>query len=60
MNLHDDISTLKGVGPKKAAAFGNLNIHTLEDLAATAPRDYEDRRNVIPVEAKFVDRKSVV
>ena len=51
MNLHDDISTLKGVGPKKAAAFGNLNIHTLEDLAATAPRDYEDRRNVIPVEA---------
>ena len=50
MNLHDDITTLKGVGPKKAEAFGRLGISTLEDLAFTLPRSYEDRREIVSID----------
>ena len=50
MNLHDSITTLKGVGPKKAKAFEKMNIHTLEDLAYTIPRQYEDRRNIVSID----------
>ena len=50
MNLHDNITTLKGVGPKKAKAFEKMNIHTLEDLAYTIPRQYEDRRNIVSID----------
>ncbi len=50
MNLHDSITTLKGVGPKKAEAFGRLDIHTLRDLALTVPRSYEDRRDTVSIE----------
>lgn len=44
MELFDSVTTLKGVGPKKADALQKLNIHTLEDLLFFFPRDYEDRR----------------
>lgn len=46
MELHDDIRSLKGIGPKKAEALARLNIRTLEDLIYFLPRDYEDRRNI--------------
>ncbi|MDD6043486.1 MAG: ATP-dependent DNA helicase RecG [Eubacteriaceae bacterium] len=45
MNLNDKISSLKGVGPKKAEIFAQNNIRTLEDLLYMFPRKYEDRRN---------------
>ena len=45
MELFDDITSLKGVGAKKAAALHKLNIYTLEDLLFFLPRDYEDRRD---------------
>ncbi|MCQ2546527.1 MAG: ATP-dependent DNA helicase RecG [Clostridia bacterium] len=49
MKLQDSITTLKGIGPKKAEAFARLGIETLEDLVYTFPRLYEDRRNVVPI-----------
>lgn len=49
MNLQDNLTALKGVGPKKANAFANMNIHTLEDLAYTIPRGYEDRRSIVDI-----------
>ncbi|MGN0701595.1 MAG: ATP-dependent DNA helicase RecG [Lentihominibacter sp.] len=49
MKLHDNITTIKGIGPKKAEAFSRIGIETIEDLIFTLPRIYEDRRNVVPV-----------
>lgn len=49
MKLQDSITTIKGIGPKKAEAFARIGIETIEDLIFTLPRIYEDRRNVVPV-----------
>ncbi len=49
MELNDKISTLKGVGPKKAEAFAGAGIETLEDLLYFFPRKYEDRREITPL-----------
>ncbi|MGN0154583.1 MAG: ATP-dependent DNA helicase RecG [Lachnospiraceae bacterium] len=40
MNIHDTIDSLKGVGPKTAALFGKLKVHTIEDLIKLYPRTY--------------------
>ncbi|MEE0742550.1 MAG: ATP-dependent DNA helicase RecG [Emergencia sp.] len=49
MQLSDPVSTLKGVGPKKALALAEHGINTLEDLLYFFPRKYEDRRTVTPI-----------
>lgn len=51
MQLYDNVSSLKGIGPKKAEAFAKAGIETLEDLLYFFPRKYEDRREEIPVGA---------
>jgi len=40
------ITEVKGIGPKKADAFKNINIETLEDVIFSYPREYEDRTKV--------------
>ncbi len=40
MKLNDNIKTIKGIGDKTAALFARLNIHTVEDLLKTYPRNY--------------------
>ncbi len=40
---------LKGVGPKKARLLKKLGISTIEDLIFLFPRDYEDRRTILPI-----------
>lgn len=47
--LSDNITTLQGVGPKKAEVLSGVGISTLEDLLLYYPRDYEDRRTVVPI-----------
>jgi len=47
--MADDIQYLKGVGPKKAALFGGLDIATVSDLLHYYPRAYQDRRPGAPV-----------
>ena len=43
--LHEPVSSLKGVGPKKQAALKKLDIEFVEDFLYCYPRDYEDRSN---------------
>lgn len=50
MELQDRITTLNGVGPKKAEAFARLGVETIEDLIFTFPRIYEDRKNIVKIE----------
>jgi ATP-dependent DNA helicase RecG len=42
----DCVTSLKGVGPALSRRLGRLGIHTLGDLLAHYPRDYQDRRRV--------------
>ena len=49
MELRDAVTCLRGIGPRKAEALAKLNIATLEDLVYFLPRDYEDRRNRLPI-----------
>ena len=41
MNIYDDISALKGVGPKMQEALGRCGINNILDLLLYFPRDYE-------------------
>lgn len=50
MQLTDKISSLKGIGPKKAEYFAAAGIETLEDFLHFFPRKYEDRRTVTSAE----------
>lgn len=49
MKLCDPISTLKGIGPKKAETLNKSGIYTLEDFLNFFPRRYEDRRQVTKI-----------
>ena len=40
MNLNDDITTIKGIGDKTAAAFKRIKVATVNDLIHTFPRNY--------------------
>lgn len=51
--INEDISTLKGIGPKKKELFNQIGIETLEDLIHHYPRAYEDRRTI----TKIIDLK---
>jgi len=50
---------LKGVGPKMADILSNIGIETVEDLIYYFPREYEDRRDPVPV-AKLVPGKESI
>ncbi len=49
MQLADSIQYLKGVGPKRAAAFLRLDIRTAGQLLALYPRNYLDYTQRVPV-----------
>ncbi|MBR4295830.1 MAG: ATP-dependent DNA helicase RecG [Clostridia bacterium] len=42
----ENIKTLNGVGPARAAAFAKLGVKTVDDLLRFYPRAYEDRGNI--------------
>lgn len=60
MELNDNITAIKGIGPKKAQALAKLNIKTVEDLMLFFPRDYEDRRNRIKISEMTEGRAAVI
>ncbi|MPN12429.1 hypothetical protein SDC9_159747 [bioreactor metagenome] len=41
MNINDEISTLKGIGPKIKDTLNNCGIYNILDLILYFPRDYE-------------------
>ena len=43
------LTELKGVGHQRARAFFHIGIESAEDLIGYYPRDYEDRREIVPV-----------
>ena len=49
MKLDDSITSLAGIGPKKAQYLDRLGIHTIYDFITHFPRGYEDNRLVTPI-----------
>ncbi|MFN8057777.1 MAG: ATP-dependent DNA helicase RecG [Vicinamibacterales bacterium] len=47
--LERDVSTLAGVGPRRASAFHQVGIRTLDDLLHRFPLRYEDRRHRLAI-----------
>ena len=47
--LDRPIQFLKGVGPKRAEAFGRMGIATARDLLYHVPRRYDDASTVSPI-----------
>ena len=45
------VSNLKGIGRVKAQAYANAGVHTLLDLIYYFPRAYENRANIVPLDA---------
>lgn len=48
-SLSMPVQYIKGVGPKRAALFQRLGIHTMADLLFYFPRDYQDRSLITPI-----------
>jgi ATP-dependent DNA helicase RecG len=49
-NLTLPVSTLKGVGPKRAVSFARKGIRTILDLLFFTPIRYEDRTKITPIQ----------
>lgn len=49
MELNDSVTSLKGIGNKKAEALGRLKIFTIADFLQYYPKRYEDRSTVVPI-----------
>ncbi len=48
-DLNIGIRYLKGVGERRAESFARLGIYTVFDLLNYFPREYEDRRRLVPI-----------
>ena len=49
--LSSPLTSLSGIGSKRAALFSRLGVFCLRDLLTLFPRDYEDRTNIYPLSA---------
>ncbi len=49
INLDDDLTYIKGIGPTLSQAFKTLGIETVRDLIYFAPRRYDDYSNLLKV-----------
>ena len=58
--LHDDITFLKGVGPKRGSALKQNGIETTRDLLLHLPRKYLDRTNIKPIKDFRIGDEGVV
>ncbi len=60
LSLESNITEIKGIGPKKAEAFGRLGIFCIGDFLRNYPREYEDMRNVKLIAGLKDGEKAVV
>ncbi len=58
--LTQPVQYLKGVGSQIAKKLAKKQIHTIEDLMFFLPKDYEDRRRIIPINELKEGQKAVV
>ncbi len=49
--LEEPVTSIKGIGPRRAEALGKLGLFSLRDLVYFAPRDYRDFSAATPVAA---------
>lgn len=47
--IKSPVSSLSGIGPAASALFSKLNIFTVGDILSFYPRNYEDRRQHVPI-----------
>ena len=52
MDVSNDVSILKGVGPKLLEKLNKCGIFTIMDLLLYFPRDYEFLGNKVPVDVQ--------
>ena len=60
MKQTDDITVLKGIGPRKAESLRARGINTLMDLLDWLPRSYEDRRRITPISRLRPGRNALI
>ena len=48
MNLDAPLTSLKGIGPRRAELLGKLGLFSVNDLLRFAPRDYLDYSRIVP------------
>jgi len=58
--LYDDITYLKGVGPKRGKELKAYGIETIEDILYHIPRKYLDRTNIKPINQTKIGEQTVV
>ncbi len=58
--LKQPVQYLKGVGPKKAAAYEKLKVKTAGDLIRFYPRDYLDFSSPVPVAAAVPGENAII
>ncbi len=57
--LDSPLTSVKGIGPKRAELFEQLDVHCVRDLLYRLPRDYLDYSKATPV-SQLVDGKNAV
>lgn len=60
LSLDAPVTSLDGVGSKRAASLGNRGIHTVSDLLETYPRRYVDMSCVVDVAASRIGQKCTI
>ena len=59
-SLETPVQYLKGVGPRLAKLLSKINIKTIKDLIYFFPRDYEDRRKIIPIRQIKIGEEQII
>ena len=60
IDLNTDIKFLKGVGPKRAQALYQNEIHSVRDIIRYYPRKYLDRTNIKKIADLIINEKAVI
>ncbi len=60
MELRDNITSIKGIGEKTAAAFARLGIYTVDDLIHTYPRNYLTYGEPVDIKAAPIGERCAI
>ena len=58
--IYNDVTYLKGVGPKREAELNKYGINTVLDVLYHLPRKYLDRRNIKKINQCKIGEETVV